>query len=79
MSRHRRATCRQIRSADPKCSTLHETGAGPNSSTSAVFSLLWLSRSHSRSCFDPPVSIRRAELRLHHDVQGRRNFAPESS
>ena len=29
MARHRRATCRQIRSPDPKRSTLHETGVGP--------------------------------------------------
>ena len=29
MARHRRATCRQIRSANPKLSPLHETGASP--------------------------------------------------
>ena len=29
MARHRRATCRQITSPNPKRSTLHETGVGP--------------------------------------------------
>ena len=29
MARHRRATCRQIRSANPKLSPLHETGVSP--------------------------------------------------
>ena len=29
MARHRRATCRQIRSANPKLSPLHGTGASP--------------------------------------------------
>src|SRR4029077_6412602 len=30
MARHRRATCRQIRSANPKLSPLHGTGASPD-------------------------------------------------
>jgi hypothetical protein len=31
MPRHRRATCRHIRSPDPKRSTVHKTGVGPKS------------------------------------------------
>ena len=36
MARHRRATCRQIRSANPTLSPLHETGASPIAEKRAI-------------------------------------------